>query len=174
MFNNAHHSLPSELPVALRLERCRSHQHAATSSRLWGSAGFSHIQLHLEIWPEPRSDKKPEAPSSLQTKALWKAWGFGGRDLNSCVDNTDSRDLIQVEGNYVKGSRETQLKQWWGGRRGEKGRLLRLKCSQSASSHSHTSSWHRPASPCALHVQCAPQSSLPGWQGPSGAFQYEN
>jgi len=47
----------------------------------------------------------------LQTKALWKAWGFGGRDLNSCVDNTDSRDLIQVEGNYVKGSRETQLKQ---------------------------------------------------------------
>lgn len=63
-----------------------------------------------ELSPGP--DKKPENSAwPLQAGAFWKAGVFGGRDLNSCVDNTDNRDPIQAEGGYVKGGTELKLKQ---------------------------------------------------------------
>lgn len=65
-----------------------------------------------ELSPGP--DKTPQAQNSawhLQAGAFWKAGVFGGRELNSCVDSTDKRDLIQAEGGYVKGSTELKLKQ---------------------------------------------------------------
>lgn len=92
---------------------CQS-QAAAVSSRQPGSIRFAQVQRFPEFvsiftlcWSKQESELSPGPNRKLQTQnsawaleagAFWKAGVFGGRDLNSCVDNTDNRDLIQAEG----------------------------------------------------------------------------
>lgn len=156
IFNNANHSLRSALPDSLRL------QQPPAGSR--GASGFAQVQRFPEFvsvltscWSKQESELSPGPDRKLQTQnsawalqagAFWKAGVFGGRDLNSCVDNTDNRDLIQAEGGYVKGGMTLKLKQQSRAMRGKKGGLLGLKCSWFGSSHSHVSQempgWHQP------------------------------
>lgn len=119
IFNNANHSLRSALPDSLRLQ-----QPPAGSQ---GASGFAQVQRFPEFvsvltscWSKQESELSPGPDRKLQTQnsawalqagAFWKAGVFGGRDLNSCVDNTDNRDLIQAEGGYVKGGTTLKLKQ---------------------------------------------------------------
>lgn len=109
---------------------------------------WSKQESELSPGPDKKLLQTQNSTLPLQAGAFWKAGVFVGRDLSSCVDKPDNRDLIQAEGGYVKGGTKLKLKQQRRGTGGKRGSSLGLKCSWFGSSRNRASrevpGWHQP------------------------------